>query len=175
MTIILDKSSRSLAATAASTVNEERRRGKTMERSQSDAVLYWSLTTELTMVSFAYHGEILAWVTNLNRSSLFSSTCQGSISGNRRSAYERTSCCSGALEWKWAASFWQVAGTVRKFTLKGVPGKKVLDFIYSKCHLLIGSLEWLSSHECTTTTHLPVLRPSMWMKVTLTLEPLAHS
>jgi hypothetical protein len=106
------------------------------------------------VVSFSHHGESLAWVTNLNRSSPFSSTCQGPLSGKRRSAYERTSCCSGGLEWKWAASFWQVAGTVRK----------LLDFIYSKCHLLIGSLAWLSSHECTSTTHLPILRPSKWMK-----------
>jgi hypothetical protein len=133
MTTILDKSSRSLAAAAAaaSTVNEERRRGKKMERGhKSDAVLYWFLTTELTgpklfgrflrvthpfatlllfsfedMVSFTFRGETLAWETNLNGSSLFSSTCQGPLSGKGRSANERTSCCSGKLERKWASSF----------------------------------------------------------------------
>jgi hypothetical protein len=52
---------------AAGTVHKERRREKTMEKSQQQHSLYWSLTTELTVVSFAYHGERLAWVTNLNR------------------------------------------------------------------------------------------------------------
>jgi hypothetical protein len=57
MTIILDKSSRYLAAGAAAAAAKHcKRRAKKREDvgevNESDAVLYWFLTTELTVVSF---------------------------------------------------------------------------------------------------------------------------